>query len=73
MSQGISPHIARITAERDELNTRLIALDAIIASEDFHTTVPNVMDRELMRAQSKVMHDYVDVLTERLSRVSSEY
>ena len=71
--KAVPPHIQRILTERTDLVEKLTKLDAFISSEHFNSTVPNTLDRELMHAQSKVMHEYNNILTERLSRADSNF
>lgn len=49
----------RVIEERNELLGKLIDLHTYLMGED-------VKQRDLLEQQSKIMHDYVDILNERL-------
>lgn len=66
-------YINRIMTERVELQDKIIKIDMFINADDFETIVPNLIDRELLIRQSKIMHELASVLSERLSRRDCDF
>jgi hypothetical protein len=57
--------IARVMAEKDELDQKIVGLTQSIFSPGFAHTVPAEMER-LLRDQLRVMQNYSEILAKRL-------
>lgn len=71
MAAGVETFIDRLQIERRELSDKLVKLDAFMGSGKF-ATVNNLNQRMLMREQSEIMTEYVEILDKRIEYLASK-
>lgn len=57
----------RVVTEREELNDRLTALDAFIATDGTPFNTLDTDEQARLRTQSRIMHEYVNILDKRIA------
>ena len=71
MAVGVETFIDRLQIERKELSDKLVKLDAFMNSGKF-ATVDDLNQRMLMREQSEIMTEYVEILDKRIEYLASK-
>lgn len=71
MAAGVETSIDRLQIERRELSDKLVKLDAFMDSGKF-ATVNSLNQRMLMREQSEIMTEYVEILDKRIEYLTSK-
>ena len=69
---GVEISIDRLQIERRELSDKLVKLDAFMNSGKFATVVKSLNQRMLMREQSEIMTEYVEILDKRIEYLASK-
>ena len=72
MAAGVETFIDRLQIERRELSDKLAKLDAFMNSGKFATVVNSLNQRMLMREQSEIMTEYVEILDKRIEYLASK-
>ena len=72
MAAGVETFIDRLQIERRELSDKLVKLDAFMNSGKFATVVNSLNQRMLMREQSEIMTEYVEILDKRIEYLASK-
>ena len=65
-TSALEPHQQRVVNERDELNTKLVALKGFIKGSQVFGSLPDDEQSRLKR-QAEVMTEYSDILQERIN------